>query len=158
MKYRNLLLWFVLLSACILLLENCATDGEVARVHTEECCGLWINQEYNTVRNKAAKIIYYPDGTWMAFESENTAVPSWKGTISITESWKDRSGNYWYRVTTNQMGYNSIVYELWRLDESCTTLEGVWSFRSSPVEFDRECKSYTIYFRPESLKQAAYEL
>ncbi len=156
MKIRNLLIGVILTPAVLLFIANCATEKEAVKAYPGEYSGLWINKDYNTIKDKAARIIYHPDGTWTAYDIEYTTVSAWRGTISITDKWKDNKGNYWYKVTTNQMGYNQFVYELWKLDKSCTKLEGVWSFGSAPGTLNSDNDSYTVYFRQDALTQVRY--
>jgi len=132
------------------LLFSCATGKQFTVVPVEECMGVWVNGSYNMLEKKAAKIIYYPDMTWEAFCAESSIRPRWKGTISIMEKWVDRDSCCWYKVTTNQLGFDVIVYELWRLSERGTVLEGVWQVGFIPRQIDPKDDSYSIYYRFDS--------
>ena len=112
-----------------------------------ECLGVWINEQYNTQEKTAAKIVYYPDMTWEAYEYDFSMQPRWRGTISIVDAWKDEEGCCWYKVTTNQLGLNFVVYELWRIGDAGTVLESMWSIGIMPDDIDRSSDSYSIYYR-----------
>jgi hypothetical protein len=96
---------------------------------------------------RAAKIIYHPDMTWSAYDRSSSTHPTWRGTISIVEKWTDDQGDIWYKVTTNQLGYDIIAHELWRMNSSATILEGVWGLSSIPRELSPDAESYTVYYR-----------
>jgi hypothetical protein len=51
----------------------------------QECLGIWINERYNLEPNRAAKIIYFPDMTYAAYDYDFTSKPQWRGTISIID-------------------------------------------------------------------------
>jgi hypothetical protein len=72
MNYRAMISGVIFSVAVFLFMTNCATNREVMKTFADECCGLRINSEYDEAEKKAAKIIYYDDGTWIAFESERT--------------------------------------------------------------------------------------
>ena len=114
---------------------------------SHNCLGVWINTQYNTKEKTAAKIVYYPDMTWEAYEHDCSMKPRWRGTISIIDTWKDNEGCCWYKVTTNQLGMNFVVYELWRIGEAGTVLEGMWSPVIMPDDIDKSSNSYSIYYR-----------
>jgi len=142
---------------CLLLMSfltciavGCATGKPSYNFLFDECCGVWVNGSYNALEKKAAIIIYYPDMTWEAFQTDSSIQPMWRGTISIMEKWRDREGNCWYKITTNQLGFNIIAYELWKLNKEGTILEGVWNFRYIPREIDQEDASYSVYYRFDS--------
>ena len=139
----------------IFLFVGCATTRESEQNHPSECLGVWLNTQYNTIHKKAAKIVYYPDMTWEAFEYDFSKTPSWRGTISIVDSWKDKDGCCWYKVTTNQLGLNFVAYELWRIGEGGTMLEGVWSTGIMPDYLDQTSNAYTVYYRQKTLVRVA---
>ena len=116
-----------------------------------DCLGVWINIQYNTLNKTAAKIVYYPDMTWEAYEYDFSREPTWRGTTSIVESWKDDEGCCWYKVTTNQLGLSFVAYELWRIGEGGTVLEGVWSTGIMPDYLDQTSNAYTVYYRKGNL-------
>ena len=133
------------------LYAGCASTQKKSKSPSPECLGVWINTQYNTINNTAAKIVYYPDLTWDAFEYDFSRKPSWRGTISIVESWKDEEGCCWYKVTTNQLGLHFVAYELWRIGEQGKVLEGVWSTGIMPDYLDQTSNSYTVYYRQGNL-------
>jgi hypothetical protein len=143
--------------SCVLLvgvisfvLLSCATGKQYTVVPAEGCMGVWVNGSYNMLEKKAAKIIYYPDMTWEAFITDSSIRPRWRGTISIMERWVDRENCCWYKITTNQLGFDIIVYELWKLSEGGTVLEGVWQVGFIPIKIDPDDDSYSIYYRFDS--------
>jgi hypothetical protein len=109
--------------------------------------GTWVNPSSESFGTKSSKIIYNPDGTWVSFDCLRSSVPYHRGTISIWDHWKDRRGNRWYKVTTNQVGIKVFVYELWRIDRKGFVLEGVWNCAAMPSCIDTGDPSYTIYYR-----------
>jgi hypothetical protein len=155
MKKTSRVYYVILLLIMFLLYAGCATTQDISESPSPECLGVWINTQYNTMNNTAAKIVYYPDMTWEAFEYDFSRKPSWRGTISIVESWKDEEGCCWYKVTTNQLGLNFIAYELWRIGEQGKVLEGVWSTGLMPDYIDQTNNAYTVYYRQGSLARVA---
>jgi hypothetical protein len=113
----------------------------------QECWGIWTNEQYNLKPNKAAKIIYFPDMTYAAYDCDFTNKPRWRGTISVIDKWKDEQGNCWYKITTNQLKLDVIVYELWKISEAGTVFEGVWNIGIIPNHIDPSFESYTVYYR-----------
>jgi len=151
MKNKCRIYCIALLLLMFLLHTGCASTQNKSESPSLECLGVWINTQYNAMNNTAAKIVYYPDMTWEAFEYDFSRKPSWRGTISIVESWKDEEGCCWYKVTTNQLGLHFVAYELWRIGEQGKVLEGVWSTGIMPDYLDQTSNSYTVYYRQGSL-------
>ena len=151
MKKEFCLCWGFLLLGILLLSAGCAATQEVSRSPSPECLGVWINAQYNAKNKTAAKIVYYPDMTWEAYEYDFSKKPTWRGTISIVDYWKDDEGCCWYKVTTNQLGLNFVAYELWRIGEEGTVLEGVWSTGIMPDYLDQTSNAYTVYYRQGNL-------
>jgi hypothetical protein len=150
MKYPVIAMCLLLIGALSCTTLGCTTGKQTLNILPEDCCGVWVNMSYNTLEKKAAKIIYYPDMTWDAFQADSSIRPMWRGTISIMEKWRDHDGCCWYKITTNQLGFDIIVYELWRLSEKGTVLEGVWSVGYIPREIDPDDESYSIYYKFDS--------
>ena len=145
-------IWGLSLLICIVLLSlGCTTTRTPVDSSTPACIGVWINTQYNTQNRKAAKIVYYPDMTWEAFEYDYSREPAWRGTISIVDSWNDEEGCCWYKITTNQLGLSFVAYELWRIGEEGTVLEGIWSTGIMPEYLDQENNTYTVYYRQNNL-------
>jgi hypothetical protein len=134
---------------------GCASSQKNTKSSPPDCLGVWINTQYNTQANTAAKIVYYPDMTWEAYEYDFSRKPRWRGTISIIDSWQDQQGCCWYTVTTNQLGLHFVAYELWKIGEQGTVLEGVWSTGIMPDYLDTTSTAYTVYYRQESLARVA---
>jgi hypothetical protein len=149
--------YFATLMALLFLAANCTTFDNKRRNCPEPCYGVWINSIYNSQQKRAAKIIYYPDMTWAAYTLDSSTRPMWRGTISIIDKRTDQEGNTWYKVTTSQLGYNIIVYELWRMNPTGEILEGVWGIGSIPRELDPDDQSYTIYYKCGSSPQNAHD-
>jgi len=131
----------------VLALSGCATWQDTHKLYAEECFGIWVNGSYNSEEKRAAKIIYHPDMTWAAYKTDSSSQPRWRGTISIVEKWRDKHGNLWYKITTNQIGIDIIVYELWKINKSATIIEGTWGAEYIPREIDPASESYTKYYR-----------
>lgn len=151
MKKQCGIFWGVLFLCLVLSSAGCSTLQTGSQSPSNECLGIWINAQYNTKDKTAAKIVYYPDMTWEAYEYDFSMKPRWRGTISIVDSWKDDEGCCWYKVTTNQLGLNFVVYELWRIGEAGTVLEGVWSTGVMPDYINQTSDSYSVYYRQDNL-------
>ena len=150
MKYQATVPFLFLMAALMFVTLGCATLHQTDSMISEDCFGVWVNGDYNALEKKAAKIIYYPDMTWEAFQADFSTKAMWRGTISIFAKWRDRDGNCWYKITTNQLGFDIIVYELWRVTGKGTVLEGVWSVGFIPREIDPADASYSIYYKFDS--------
>jgi hypothetical protein len=138
---------FLLLCFLIGVSSGCSTLAKSDEKALQECWGVWTNEIYNEIQNKAAKIVYLPDMTWFAYDYDFAIQPRWRGTISIIDKWKDTEGNCWYQITTNQLKMDTIVYELWKISESGMVLESVWNTGFIPKHIDPTFESYTIYYR-----------
>ena len=75
-KYRIYCISLLLLM--FLLYAGCTSTQKKSESPSPECLGIWINTQYNTMNNTAAKIVYYPDMTWEAFEYDFSRKPSWR--------------------------------------------------------------------------------
>ena len=126
---------------------GCSTLAKSEQHIKHEYWGVWTNERYNLKPNRAAKIIYFPDMTFAAYDCDFANMPRWRGTISIIDKWKDEEGNSWYKITTNQLKIDVIVYELWRISESGTVLEGVWNVGAIPTNINSSFETYTVYYR-----------
>jgi hypothetical protein len=67
------------------------------------------------------------------------------------ERWVDGDDCCWYKVNTNQLGFDIITYELWRLSEGGTVLEGVWQVGFIPRKIEPTDDSYSIYLGVSTL-------
>jgi hypothetical protein len=147
MKKRHIIFYGFILFCLVISSVSCSTLQKTSQNPSPECLGVWINAQYNAEEKTAAKIVYYPDMTWDAYEYDFSMKPRWRGTISIIDTWKDNEGCCWYKVTTNQLGLNFVVYELWRIGEAGKVLEGMWSIGIMPDYIDQSSDSYSIYYR-----------
>jgi hypothetical protein len=145
-RIRKLIEIVLLILAVHVFFVSCATKKMTYTTLFKECIGVWINQDYNAVENKATKIIYKQDGTWIAFDTELPSKTKWSGTFTVTKKWIDKEKNCWYEVTTNQIGYKIIVYELWKISNGGTILEGVWCTGKEPHELILNDPTYTVYY------------
>ena len=107
---------------------------------------LLCHERFSRITTKSCKIVYNPDGTWVSYDCIRSPLPSHRGTISIWDHWRDKKGNRWYKVTTNQVGVMVLVYELWRIGKAGLVLEGVWACGSMPAGIDPCDPTYTIYY------------
>ena len=155
MKIQYVIFYGFILFYSVISSVGCSTLKISSQSPSHECLGVWINVEYNTKYKTAAWIVYYPDMTFAAYEYDFSRQPRWRGTISIVDTWKDEEGCNWYKVTTNQFGLNFIVYELWRISDAGTVLEGMWSIGVMPDYIDQTSDSYSIYYRPDNLARPA---
>ncbi len=147
MKREDLFIYASVVLSLFLLLSGCAVWKNNHKIYSEECFGVWVNSSYNNNEKRAAKIIYNPDMTWTAYKTDSSFYPGWRGTISVIKKWRDRQGNVWYKITTNQIGLDIIVYELWKINKSATIIEGAWGIEYVPQEINPASGSYTIYYR-----------
>jgi hypothetical protein len=137
------------LIALFILLSACATTGKSnAGSGKADPYGTWVNPQYDSVSKRAARIAYRPDGIWLAFDNVGDDTPMCSGTVTIWETWRDGKGCTWCKVTTNQIGLDLPVYELWKIGCSGTVLEGVWKVGQVPLAVDPGDPTYSVYYRP----------
>ena len=70
------------------------------------------------------------------------------GYYYIADSFIDRKGNYLYKLAIGcPVDKTSIIYELWRVDPSGSTLEITWDYTEYPSEIDASRYEYYIFYR-----------
>ena len=104
-----------------------------------------MNPDYNT-EDKDAVLIIRPDGTSTEYSHTNIEMPDALGTYTIIESWIDSDGKKYYKVDA---GTRFFKYRLYRLDETDSVLEWVWSNSEIPSEIDPNHSNYRILYRQE---------
>jgi len=137
MKTRKLFISVMLLSTLSVLLA----------ANTEECCGTWVNKEYDAYPGKGAVFILTPDGKYTSYGKESDAQPYETGTLIIKEKWIDSEGNIWYKVTFSPDIWPGTADGLMKLSNSGKTLEYVWSRGQAPTEIDPSSRTYRIRYR-----------
>ena len=68
-------------------------------------------------------------------------------SYTITASHIDRKGHYVYELTMYVPSSNDIVYELWRVDPSGSTLEIAWNRADYPDAIDSQAYEYYTFYR-----------
>jgi hypothetical protein len=102
---RKLIVLVTITTIFICIAGGCATANRRSDSQVNaEPYGIWVNSEYDSIKNKASRIIYHKNGIWTAFESKISQKQVWCGTISISDSWFDDDGNSWYEVTYQPAG------------------------------------------------------
>ena len=131
--------------AVLIIAGSCATGKKAVTAPIESAYGTWENPDYNAV-DSYAKAILRPDGTLVLFT--HTELPIHvcdEGTFTIIESWMDSDGNKYYKVDL-VIGIMDW-YELWRINETDTVFEYIYSNIDYPIEMDPENAAYQIYSR-----------
>ena len=145
MKTRAFVSILIFVLAVLIVVGSCATGKKAVKAPIESLYGTWENPDYNT-SYKNAKAIIRPDGT--SVECSHTELPMHsceEGTFTIIESWMDSDGNKYYKVDYVR-GINTW-YELWRINETDTVHEVIYSNIDYPIEMDSENAAYLIYYR-----------
>jgi hypothetical protein len=159
MKNKTLITAILLLSASSFLLIG-STKKEAT---IEEMYGTWVNSlysgsKYRYITNKQAKIIINSDGIIAKYHSEidltggidpplkKSTVPNETYSFSIEDSWIDREGNSWFKVSCFS-NRNEIHYELWKLSNSGKTYELVVKDKDYPKEIDPNDSTYHVFYR-----------
>jgi len=142
-----LILFLVL--GVLIVAGSCATrkiaisDEDLSNAYT----GTWINSE---TTYEAAKIVYFPDGSFNRYVSIHTDYASCKVNNTIINKWKDSNGNIffeskWECVTHGHNGYNLV-----KISDSGDTLEMLLTLHDLRVEEwepDNLDYTYYIYYR-----------
>ena len=145
MKTRTFVSILIFVLAVLIVVGSCATGKKAVKAPIESLYGTWENPDYNT-SDKNAKAIIRPDGT--SVECSHTELPMHsceEGTFTIIESWMDSDGNKYYKVDLVR-GINTW-YELWRINETDSVFEWVWSQIEYPSEIDPNHPNYRILYR-----------
>ena len=141
MKSRTLISILILVLAVLIVIGSCATGKKAVKAPIEPFYGTWANSDYNTVGANARKI-FRPDGTYTDYSHTGTEIPEVESTYTIIKSWMDSDGKKYYKVETF-----FEKYSLYRLDETDSVLEYVWSNIDYPSEIDPNHYNYRIYYR-----------
>jgi hypothetical protein len=142
MKTRILILP-VLIIVVLIITGSCATGKKAVKAPIESLYGTWVNSDYNT-RSLEAKLIFKPDGTYTTYSHIDLTTHSRPNKYTIQDSWIDSDGKKYYKVDTTDV-YEG--YSLYRLDETDSVLEIVWSQIEYPSEIDTNHLNYKIYYR-----------
>jgi len=163
-KVGNLIRKLFICFTCLLLLQ--AVNPVTARENglfkreapLEMIYGSWVN-ENDCNRWKASlptgqfmgKIIINEDGTLQMFQTPfSPELPYIGGTgyYTISDSYLDRKGNHFYKIAIKcPFAKILVVYELWRIDPSGSSLELTWNYALYPTEIDPNRYEYYIFYR-----------
>ena len=144
MKSRTIVSILILVLAVLFIIESCATGGKAVKAPIESVYGAWANPDYNTTR-QSAKLIYKPDGTYKQYSHTDITMSQGPYEYTIVDSWMDSDGNKYYKVDV--VRYTLDEYELWRINETDSVWEYVWSLNDYPTEIDPNHYNYRIYYR-----------
>jgi hypothetical protein len=145
MKSKTLFTILILITIALIITESCATGKKAAKAPIESVYGVWANPDYNTVP-RTAKFKVRPDGIIeLASHTELEYQQHEETTFTIVDSWMDSDGNKYYKVETVR-GMRDL-YELWRINETDSVLEIVWSSVEYPSEIDPNHFNYRILYR-----------
>gem|GEM_PF-1570778 len=119
--------------------------------------GRWFNeQDYNPWKasfttHYLGKLIVDQDGSIHLYQTPTCPELSHvggNGYYTVTDSYIDHKGNYLYKLA---MGYPTnktfIIYELWRIDPSGTTMEITWDYTDYPSKIDASRYEYYTFYR-----------
>ena len=142
MKARTLVSILILVLAVLIVIGSCATGEKAVKAPLEPFYGTWVNPDYNTTP-KTAKLIYKPDGTFTGYSHTDITTYEEPYKYTMQESWMDSDGKKYYKVEA----FIFNKYSLYRLDETDSVLERVWSNIDFPSEIDPNHFNYRIYYR-----------
>jgi hypothetical protein len=142
MKIRTLISILILVLAVLIIAGSCATGKKAVKAPLEPFFGTWVNPDYNGT-GIDAKLIYKPDGTYIEYSHTDITRCSVPYKYNIQESWMDSDGKKYYKVEA----FIFEKYSLYRLDETDSVLERVWSNVRYPSEIDPKHFNYRIYYR-----------
>ena len=135
----------ILVLAVLVIVGSCATGKKAVKAPIESVYGAWANLDYNTAPH-AAKCNVRPDGIIeVASHTELEYKKYDDDTFTIVDSWMDSDGNKYYKVDLAH-GTNTW-YELWRINETDSVFEWVWSQIEYPSEIDPNHLNYRILYR-----------
>jgi len=145
MKTRALVSILILVLAVLIVVGSCATRKKAVKAPIESVYGTWANPDYNT-EPETAKLIFKPNGTSILYS--HTDITQYDGPYKYTilESWMGSDGKKYYKV---EYVMGSDEYHLYRLDETDSVLEFVWSNVEYPTEIDPNHFNYRILYRQE---------
>ena len=146
MKTRMLISILILVSAALIVIVSCATGKKAVKAHVESVYGAWANLDYNTENEFWAKCIVRPDGIIeMASHTELEYKKHDEAKFTIVDSWMESDGNKYYKV--DEARGLDTWYELWRINETDSVLEYMWSQIDYPSEIDPNHPNYRILYR-----------
>ena len=143
MKISRLVISFVSFLAVIIMIESCVMGKKAVRAPTELFYGTWVNPDYDGLEPPAKKIIR-PDGTYTDYNRTDITRGDGPYKYTIAESWMDSDGKKYYKVDAGTVFFK---YRLYRLDETDSVLEWVWSNSEIPSEIDPNHHNYRILYR-----------
>ena len=145
MKIRTLVSILILVLGVLIITGSCATGEKAVKAPVESVYGVWANLDYNTAPY-TAKFKIRPDGIIeVASHTEIEYQQYYEAAFTIVDSWMDSDGNKYYKVDVVR-GINDR-YELWRINETDSVFEFVWSQIEYPFEIDPNHYNYRVYYR-----------
>jgi hypothetical protein len=145
MKTRMFVSILILTLAVLIVIGSCATGKKAVKAPMEPFYLTWTNPDYNTAQ-KYAKLIFKPDGTYTLYSHTDITIYAGSYKYTIAESWMDSDGKKYYKV---EVVAGSDEYHLYRLDETDSVFERVWSKIEFPSEINPNHLNYSIYYRQE---------
>jgi hypothetical protein len=133
----------ILVLAVLIVAGSYTTGQDKVKAPIEPLYGTWVNPDYNT-EDINAKLIIKPDGTSTECSHTDIEMPDSTGTYTIIDSWIDSDGKKYYKVDAGTVFFK---YRLYRLDETDSVLEWVWSNSEIPSEIDPNHYNYRILYR-----------
>ena len=145
MKTRTFVSILILVLAILIIIGSCATGKKAVKAPVESVYGEWANIDYNT-EPKTAKCKVRPDGIIEVASHTELEYHPWDDlSFTIIESWMDSDGNKYYKV--DEVAGIDTWYELWRINETDSVFEWVWSQIEYPSEIDPNHPNYRILYR-----------
>ena len=97
MKARMLVSILIIVSAVLIIAgsgtkKKPISDEDLSKAYT----GTWINEEYDGVVGKKAKMVLFADGTWERYKSIDSDNFHCQGENTILDKWKDSKGSIWF--------------------------------------------------------------
>jgi len=146
MKARTLVSILILVLAVVIVIGSCATGKKAVKAPIESVYGAWANLDYNTRSQFYAKCKVSPDGIIVGASHTEQEYHHFDNiSFTIIESWIDSDGNKYYKVDIVR-GIQTW-YELWRINETDSVWEYVWSEIEYPSEIDPNHFNYRILYR-----------
>jgi hypothetical protein len=120
--------------------------------------GHWINEwDYNKWKASRTgqymgKMIIRPNGSiQLLYTPECQELPFIGGNVfyEIENRYLDRDGNHYYEVALwgSITRPTHVIYELWRIDSSASTLEISWDYSQFPSQIDPNRYEYYTFYR-----------
>ena len=119
--------------------------------------GRWLNeQDYDQWKSSDSglnmgKLIVDQDGSIHLYQTATCPELSYVGAnryYYIADSFIDRKGNHLYKLAIGcPYDKAQILYELWSIDPSGTTMEITWDYTDYPSEIDTNRYEYYTFYR-----------